>query len=86
MDTVDVTADSAFDIEAMQLTVNIVAKGASSQFAFLQAIFADAGPMTSDGHFSPNIRPAGRDRRIRHRRRHLRKEAPQVRQASEVHS
>ena len=30
MDTVDVTADSAFDINPMELTVGIVAKGKSS--------------------------------------------------------
>lgn len=56
--TVDVSVDSAFDIDAMQLTVNIMAKGASSQFHFMQPIFADAGPMTSDAHFSPSIAPA----------------------------
>ena len=58
MDTVDVTADSAFDINPMELTVGIVAKGKSSNFEFMQPIFADGGPVTSDAHFSPSIPPA----------------------------
>lgn len=58
MDTVDVTADSAFDINPMELTVGIVAKGKSSNFEFMQPIFADGGPVTSDAHFSPSITPA----------------------------
>ena len=56
--SVDVSADPAFDIEAMQLTVRLHAAGKSHQFQFSGAIYADDPPVTSDAHFSPSIAPA----------------------------
>ena len=55
---VDVSVDSAFDIEAMQLTVRLHTAGKSHEFQFTGAIFADESAVTSDAHFSPSIVPA----------------------------
>ena len=54
--SVDVSASPANDIGQMELTVTLYAGGRSHDFDFLQPLFADNPPVTSEAHLSPAIK------------------------------